>query len=398
MGLAAGIIGTVLYLFRTLLNVTFSIFSLIPALPATFLAELLVTSIVGVVFWVGFIEARETGAFFIPARLFRSTYRKIRELSAYQVKVIGHALSPTNIRLVGERLWAFLSGDLSIDPPRVRGDAFAAAPMTYLLAGRYDELRGPLGEIFIRSIRDRYEELGDSSVSDIAAYMRGTYDAGQIGGVLSRIKGKMFERLIETHENADGDPWVAELHPDESYPVSDIIFTNLDNGETVEVSLKATDNAAYIEAALTRYPDIPIMTTSEMADQFEDIAMVSASEISNEDLTRITGDNFDEMVENIAPIGTSEAVFAAGAGGAASGAAQLWPFAIANVRNRITRDQLTSAFQRALPETGREIALRIAFAATFGPIYAWYVLARAIMKLWPERQEASTDARLLIQA
>ena len=65
---------------------------------------------------------------------------------------------------------------------------------------------------------------------------------------------------------------------------------------------------------------------------------------------------------------------------------------------RIRRDQLTSAFQRALPETGREIALRIAFAATFGPIYAWYVLARAIMRLWPERQEAGAAVRLLIQA
>ena len=64
----------------------------------------------------------------------------------------------------------------------------------------------------------------------------------------------------------------------------------------------------------------------------------------------------------------------------------------------LRRDQLTSAFQRALPETGREIALRIAFAATFGPIYAWYVLARAIMRLWPEPQEAGAAVRLLIQA
>ena len=60
-------------------------------------------------------------------------------------------------------------------------------------------------------------------------------------------QGEVFENLVEYHENNDGDQWTAMLHKDESYPGSDIVLTNMENGEILEISLKATDDHGYIE-------------------------------------------------------------------------------------------------------------------------------------------------------
>ena len=48
-----------------------------------------------------------------------------------------------------------------------------------------------------------------------------------------------------------------------SNPGSDLIMTNLETNETIEVSLKASSNPHYIEESLMKYPEIPILTTSE---------------------------------------------------------------------------------------------------------------------------------------
>ena len=58
----------------------------------------------------------------------------------------------------------------------------------------------------------------------------------------------------------------AYLHEDEAYPGSDMIMTNSETGETIELSLKATENLNYIESALLKYPEFPILTTSEIPE------------------------------------------------------------------------------------------------------------------------------------
>ena len=40
----------------------------------------------------------------------------------------------------------------------------------------------------------------------------------------------MFEIMVTNAENADGDAWTARMHTDESFPGSDIIFTNEETG------------------------------------------------------------------------------------------------------------------------------------------------------------------------
>ena len=88
----------------------------------------------------------------------------------------------------------------------------------------------------------------------------------------------------------------------------------------------------------------------------------------------------------------SEATF-----GRPSGATivRLWPFVAAYLRQRISKDELTDAFQRMLGESGRDLSVRIALAATLGPVYVWYLLAKGVMQLGPSAEEKPKSIRCL---
>jgi hypothetical protein len=177
--------------------------------------------------------------------------------------------------------------------------------MGYLLSGHYEKLHGLLGDIFIDAIRLRWSSRfnQDTSIEEIANSFR-AYDSDRIEGVTNTIKGKMFEIMITEQENLDGDAWLAKMHTDETFPGSDIVFSNTETGERLEVSLKAVaaDNQEIIEHALARYPDIPIMTTDEMAACYPKDERVFGSGFSHEDLDGITNERFEELVEKIKPV------------------------------------------------------------------------------------------------
>ena len=188
-----------------------------------------------------------------------------------------------------------------------------------------------MGSIFLDSIRDRWPELKDASLSEISNKM-GEYTQDQIPGVLSNIKGKFFENLVEYHENNDGDEWTAVLHDDESYPGSDIVLTNMENGEVFNLSLKATNDLGYIENALLRYPEIPILSTSEVAIEFNELENIIASEFSNQELKEITETNFEEVVNHLPPIPTKSLAAGAAIGVGMATAVSIWPFFVAFMR------------------------------------------------------------------
>ena len=194
----------------------------------------------------------------------------------------------------------------------------------------------------MESIRDRWPDLSDASIDEISTYMSTNYSDEQIPGVINTIKGKFFENLSEIHENADGDEWTALLHEDESYPGSDMIITNSETGDTMELSLKATSNENYLESALLRYPDVRILSTSEVADEFGDLDRVIASEFSNKEIEEITELNFDELVNRLVPFKRSSVVSSAATGVAVATIIGLWPFVVAYMRKRITLEQLRS--------------------------------------------------------
>ena len=395
-GLVAAIGGTVLYGFRALLGVAFSLFSVIPGLNPMILAELLVTDLVGVLFWVGFEEARLRGSFTIPMRAVTRIGQETKGLAAFQWSILRDNLNPASLKQTGRRLKAWLTGEIPTDRPVLRGEVVAAAMMGYLLAGRGAELEGPMGREFIGAIRDRYPELGDASLTEIAEHMRG-YGPEEMAGVISLVKGKLFERLVTLHENQDGDAWRAAMHDDESFPGSDITLTNQETGESIEISLKATDSPAYVEGALLRYPDTPILTTEEVGQFFEGDPRVSVDDLANDELTQVTEKNFERL---LGELGRADVAEGAAAGVAVGASIGLWPFVVAYMRGRITQDQLEQACVKVFGDSGVALASRLAYAALLGPLFAWYLLARGAMAVTraANKSEVRTGVRRLAWA
>lgn len=393
LGVAAGVLLTIFVLFRQLLSFAFSLFSVLPGVNPLILAELLVTSFVGVVFWIAFIEVREHDRFRIPKRAFLRVARESKSLFQYQLNLARRALSPQNLQVIASRLGRWLRGDVRNDVRVVRGEIFTAVAMVYLLEGRHESLDGPMGEQFLGAIRDRYSDLATADVGEISDHMQ-QYDPEQLVGVISLVKGRLFERLVELEENADGDKWRARSHDDMTEPGSDLVFTDTETGTEIEVSLKATDNTGYIEEALDKYPDTPMLTTEEVSKHFGDDASVMASTWSNEELTTVTSDNFEALLDRLDRL---DVALGAGTGRVMAAAAALWPFTMAYLRKRIDREQLSKAYVRVLGDEGERISSRVAWAAAFGPIFGWYLLARSMMLLC-RAQPADSVSRVKLEA
>ncbi len=372
------------------------VFSIIPGiLPQTVITEYIVTTFVGILFWEAFEQTRHSSFFY--KKILKSSYRRTKELLFYQKDALEHTLSKKNILDVGQKIRAWFTGDFMERIPNIRGDVFVSIGFASLLQGDKDSLTGPMGEVFIKSIKDRWSDLSDASIDEISTYMSTNYSDEQIPGVINTIKGKFFENLSEIHENADGDKWTTKLHEDESYPGSDMIITNSESGETIELSLKATSSENYLESALLRYPEVRILSTSEVADGFSDLERVIASEFSNKEIEEITELNFDELVNRLLPFKRSSVVSSAATGMAMATVVALWPFVVAYMRKRITLEQLRIACEGVFPDIGRELAYRVTFSLILGPIYGWYVLATTAMSLTPEPRIESIPRYLVFK-
>jgi hypothetical protein len=377
-GLLTTSAGVIFYGFRTLLGFAFSVFSVVPGINPLILAEFFVTDFVGVLFWIGFVEAKATGSFIIPKRMVLKAGTITTGLFNHQINILKNVLSPKNIKTVAERISVYLKGEFPFDMKTINGEAFATGAMAYLIAGHYEKLEGPLGDSFLQAIRLRWSAQfsPDSTVEDIAARFR-EYDTDQLEGVINTIKGKMFEIMATKQENIDGDQWKAKMHTDESFPGSDIILTNQETNQQIEISLKAVsqDNTEIIERALAKYPDLPIMTTDEAAELYQDHNMVFGSGIQNDELHDITEKNIDILLTKIKPVNEYQVVI----GGIVVGTVvALWPFVIAYLRGRISKNKLEKVFEHTMGKSGIALTSRLSYAIVFGPLFAWYLLARGV--------------------
>lgn len=98
---------------------------------------------------------------------------------------------------LGLRVRAWLTGDFILPSEALmRGEYLFVGAISALLQRDFEKLDGPLGQIFLQSIRDRWStELSDASAGEIADFME-RYDADQMVGVVNVIKGKMFEPCL----------------------------------------------------------------------------------------------------------------------------------------------------------------------------------------------------------
>jgi len=389
-GLLAASATLILYGFRTLLGFAFSLFSVVPGINPLILAEFFVTDFVGVLFWIGFIEAKKTGSFTIPKRMLLKAGTTTSGLFKHQINILKNVFSLKNIKTVAERISVYIKGEFPVDMKTINGETFATGAMAYLIAGQHEKLEGPLGDVFLQAIRLRWSSQfsPDATVEDIAARFR-EYDTDQLEGVINTIKGKMFEIMVTKQENLDGDQWKAKMHTDESFPGSDIILTNEETNQQIEISLKAVsqDNTEIIERALAKYPDLPIMTTDEAAALYQDHNMVFGSGLQNKELHDITEKNIDALLAEIKPMNEYQVVI----GGVVVGTvAALWPFVIAYLRGRISKNKLEKVFEHTLGKSGIALASRLSYAIVFGPLFAWYLLARGVKGIVTMAEPEST--------
>lgn len=377
---AAGALLTALVLFKQVLGLAFSMGSIVPGVNPLILAELITTDFIGILLWLGFQKLYSKDDFSLGWSDLARAAKEAWQLFKHQFDAVRGALSMDTLRTLGARIKAFLTGDIVADLPRLRGELLTAACMGYLLQGQYSALEGPVGREFIGAIRDRYPDLKSASVEEIAAHMH-TYGDAQLVGVENLVKGKLFERMVVKDENGDGDAWTAVTHEDESWPGSDIVMFNADTGETLELSLKSTMSPSYVESALIRYPDIPIVATSEVAGDLND-ARVSAGPFSDREMTQVTQDNFEVLLNGLSRLDVASGV-------ATASALSLWPFVIAYMRRCINQDQLERASVVLLGNAGKTLASRLAWAVALGPVFAWVLLARGTTSAMVAVQSAS---------
>ena len=123
-------------------------------------------------------------------------------------------------------------------------------------------------------------------------------DADELSGLISGVKGKLFEMRYADFLN-DGhlpDGYEAVLAESAVNPGWDIAIVDDDGFVVDELQMKATDSVDYVKAALEKYPDIDIVTTEEVYNSLvmrEFADNVVNSGISNEELTSVVTEAFE---------------------------------------------------------------------------------------------------------
>lgn len=97
----------------------------------------------------------------------------------------------------------------------------------------------------------------------------------ELVGLVSGVKGKLFELELVDHLNSGGlpDGYHAEIAGSATQPGWDIRVLD-DNGQVSELlQAKATESAQYVQEALQRYPDIDVTTTTEVHAQLTAVGL-----------------------------------------------------------------------------------------------------------------------------
>ena len=152
-----------------------------------------------------------------------------------------------------------------------------------------------LNEIFsgdkidLSAITPEMQEAFDISFPKLQIEDLSNYSDTQLTGIISNWKGKLFEIEVRDRLNngeivgdlslADGQ--YATIAEDINQPGWDLQILNEDGSAAELLQLKATNSLSYINSAFEKYPEINIMSTSEIADLNDNLIN---SDISIEEL------------------------------------------------------------------------------------------------------------------
>lgn len=164
---------------------------------------------------------------------------------------------------------------------RVAVGTFAATLMMLMdSASGYQNI--PDDSLVLEAFRRSDSELANASASEIAAHFS-EYTSEQQQGVISNVKGIYHELAFVQNENIDGDEWTANIMPSTNHPGVDVVMINSDNGEVLELQLKATDSVSYVTSSVESVPEgTEVLATQEVASKLAD---VESSGLTNEEVS-----------------------------------------------------------------------------------------------------------------
>jgi hypothetical protein len=143
-------------------------------------------------------------------------------------------------------------------------------------------------ELVLAALRGSTGKLAAATDDELGAYVASLTPV-QLRGVVSNVKGKFHELLVERAVNRDGDLVEARQFEASNHPGADLEF--LMDGEVVhEVQLKAIQSPTAIIDHFAKYPEIDVMVTSEVFAALDGAfpGQVSDSRFSNAGLTATT--------------------------------------------------------------------------------------------------------------
>lgn len=224
---------------------------------------------------------------------------------------------PLSMKSLSNKILMDMVNDMRSMPVAV--GTFGASVLLILNKASEDKIDPLVLEAFRRSDPD----LAGASVDQISAYLS-LYSPEQLSGIINNVKGIYHEIAFVAAENADGDSVIAELEPQINNPGSDVILTDLADGSSTAVQLKATSSTSYVNDHIEKYPGTEVYATSEVS---ANVLGVNSSGFSNEELTNEVASAVAELtavvdniitVSDVVDLGLSGTIIAGTIAGVAS--------------------------------------------------------------------------------
>tara|TARA_B100001250_G_scaffold296352_1_gene257887 strand:- start:308 stop:1933 length:1626 start_codon:yes stop_codon:yes gene_type:complete len=372
---------TVLYLFKFVLNSIFKTVANLTvgiAFPAVAFSTFATTLFYGLFLYLVFDEIKNFES--IKKLSFLSISRIIRNATKYTYNILKSSGKYLFVDFpnLSKSIYKNIKDAFNVDQQfksQIKGEFFFAGSLAYLLMGKFENLNGPFGKIYLDAWRKAFPtQLGDDATPEQIRDLANSYDADSLERVLQNVNSKFFEILQVIRENADGDEWSAELSDAQNTEGHDATYRNSTTGETVKVNYKYTTDNNYIERHVQEHPDIPVIAPKEIQDK---VNSPFVSHVDTETVERVTSENFDKLLNQYSNI---ELAAGATAAGIASYAIRLFPFLVAYYRNKITIEELGIAIKKFFPDITSRTINRIGMLTFFGPLYGLFILSSYAMR------------------
>lgn len=147
-------------------------------------------------------------------------------------------------------------------------------------------------QLVLDALRRSDPDLANASEAELSVYLD-DYNPEQLKGIANNVKGIYHEQLWVEQYNANHETTRAEMFGTTNHAGSDVRIIDVNAGEVVaEYQLKATDNVAYINEHLVKYPNVNVIATNEVVARMDG---VKASGNLNADLSDTVDSDIDAL-------------------------------------------------------------------------------------------------------